>query len=600
MWEKVSLRYKLILPVVLLFVLSTFFTSFWLYHFTKERGIVEIKEELEALKRRLAREEEASFAIGSLLLQNLASSTDLQFGLALKDANILAQLAAPFMKALREQDLLKAEMAFLDPEGKVFYATREGFLKLKLHPKALLSGEQKGLSVIGGRLYFQLLHPVEYNGEPAGFIALFIEPEGIFEKVKSSSRLVDLAWVVRDAGGYRIGGETDPEVFRDLKILANTDDLFEKGHHLYALYPLDEKAYFLLAYDQGPKLSALNATVWRLLGVFGGGSLLTIFVLVAISWWLSREILFVVEGITALSRELDLTKDLQVKDRSEIGRLAGAFNAFLARIRELIISSKEEARLIRETSSDLEQTGNQLQERATHLEEKSEIISETGKALSQEAQKVHHMIEEMEKAITEIASHTSKAAEISHHARERVAGVHDIVRELGEASQEIGEVLRFIGQIAEQTNLLALNATIEAARAGEAGKGFAVVAEEVKELARQTAKATEDIAKKVHGIQGAVGKVITSMEETASVIGEINDVSNIIATSVEEQRITVSGINESMSQVTMISSEFSRIVPELEETVRTVAESVAKLREDGARLSTCAHKIEELVSRFRT
>ncbi len=601
MWEKLSLRSRLILPVVFLLVLSTFLTTLGLYRFTRERGKREIREELATVQKRLEREKKAALAIGGLILQNLASNTDLQFGLALQDASILAKLAAPFLKSLKDQELLKAEMVFLDTSGRAFYATRKDFQEVKLRIKGLKELQQEGLSVIGGRPFFRVVRRVDYNGEPAGFIALLIAPEGIFEKVKHSSRFVDLAWVIQEGGTYRIGGATNPEVFKPLgSELPFSASSFEKNGYLFRLYPLGEQAAFLLAYDQRPQIAALNAAILRLIVTSGAVSLFTIFVLVFLISRISKELLAVVEGITVLSQDLDLTRELKTSDRKEIGRLAEAFNSFLSRVRELIARSKEEAVSIKETSRDLEETENLLHERASHLEEKAQVASEVSKGLFEGAQEVHRMVEEMEKAITEISSHTTRAAEISHHARERVASVHAIVNDLGNASREIGEVLNFIGKIAEQTNLLALNATIEAARAGEAGKGFAVVAGEVKELARQTAQATEDIARKVQGIQEAVDKVVASMNETASVIGEINDVSSTIAAAVEEQTITVSGIRENMSQVAEGSKEITRMVPELEQTARTVGEIVSKLREDSSRLKTCASKIEELVSRFRT
>ena len=122
------------------------------------------------------------------------------------------------------------------------------------------------------------------------------------------------------------------------------------------------------------------------------------------------------------------------------------------------------------------------------------------------------------------------------------------MNKLGESSQEIGNVIKVITSIAQQTNLLALNATIEAARAGEAGKGFAVVANEVKELAKQTAKATEDIGRKIEAIQVDTKGAVAAIEEIGTIINQINDISNSIATAVEEQTVTTNEIGRSVEK----------------------------------------------------
>ena len=125
---------------------------------------------------------------------------------------------------------------------------------------------------------------------------------------------------------------------------------------------------------------------------------------------------------------------------------------------------------------------------------------------------------------------------------------NETVKKLGESSQEIGNVIKVITSIAQQTNLLALNATIEAARAGEAGKGFAVVANEVKELAKQTAKATEDIGQKIDAIQGDTKGAVKAIEEIGTIINQINDISNSIASAVEEQTVTTNEIGRSVTE----------------------------------------------------
>ena len=598
MWARLSLRHKLILPVVCLLLLSSVLTSGWLYLNIKREGEKEILGQLEMFKGRLQEETENFKGFGRFILENLASNTDLQFGVALKDPGILANLAAPLLKTLKEQRLLKGELVFFDEKGDVFYTTSQEYQHLKWQ-----SGDKDFTPIlIGNKLVFLLTKPVEYNGEKAGYVALLSKPEDLFAKIKKEAPNLELAWVAKDGGRILLGGTRGTETFQtmvqDLKDWSAR--IMERGAYLVALSPLDEKAAFLVAYDQKPKLAALNRTILKLVSILLVTSLVTVAVLVLVSWKISQHILGVVNGITAVSQTLDLTRSLKIETQDEIGKLIGAFNQFVERIKELINHSKEETSLIKVTAAELEGAGHELDATSKTLKEKSETIAETSKIISTQVQDVYRMIAEMEKAITEISAHTSKAAEVSHHAQEKVSHVQDIIHELGAASREIGEVLKFISHIAEQTNLLALNATIEAARAGEAGKGFAVVAEEVKDLARQTAEATEDITKKVHGIQEAINKVVSSMEETTNIIGEINDASSTIAAAVEEQTITVSGINQSMGQVAEKTQDFDVMVPDLEASIRQVSRNVEKLREDSRKLKACSQKIEELVSHFRT
>ncbi|MBT5633836.1 MAG: hypothetical protein HOJ13_14010 [Nitrospina sp.] len=180
--------------------------------------------------------------------------------------------------------------------------------------------------------------------------------------------------------------------------------------------------------------------------------------------------------------------------------------------------------------------------------DKANQVSEAANVISQNVQTVATGTEEMSASIKEIANNSSEAAKVTADAVEGAKKANQIVSKLGDSSQEIGDVIKVITSIAEQTNLLALNATIEAARAGEAGKGFAVVANEVKELANQTAKATEDISTKIQAIQTDTGEAVDSIADITQVVSRINDIATSIASMVEEQTATTNEMSRNVQE----------------------------------------------------
>ncbi|WP_299954725.1 methyl-accepting chemotaxis protein [uncultured Modestobacter sp.] len=172
------------------------------------------------------------------------------------------------------------------------------------------------------------------------------------------------------------------------------------------------------------------------------------------------------------------------------------------------------------------------------------------------------------------------------------------VGKLGDSSQEIATVVKLINGIAEQTNLLALNATIEAARAGEAGKGFAVVASEVKELAQETARATEDISKRVEAIQGDTAGAVAAIEEISSVIGQINDYQATIAAAVEEQTATTNEMNRNVAEAASSSRSIATAISGLAAGTQQTNEGVAEAQRSAADLARMSDELQDAVRRF--
>ena len=173
------------------------------------------------------------------------------------------------------------------------------------------------------------------------------------------------------------------------------------------------------------------------------------------------------------------------------------------------------------------------------------------------------------------------------------------VSRLGASSREIGDVVKVISSIAEQTNLLALNATIEAARAGEVGKGFAVVANEVKELAQETARATEDIARRVEAIQADTASAVGAIEEVSNVIGRINDFQTTIASAVEEQTATTAEMDRNVSEASTGSGNIAVNIAGVAEAARSTSQSVVESQRAAGELAEVSSRLQQLTAQFR-
>ncbi len=220
--------------------------------------------------------------------------------------------------------------------------------------------------------------------------------------------------------------------------------------------------------------------------------------------------------------------------------------------------------------------------------------------------------EELSSSVGEISRQVSHSAGIANSAVEDARRTSEMIDGLNQSAQKIGDVVNIIQDIAGQTNLLALNATIEAARAGEAGKGFAVVATEVKELAKQTADATEDIRGRIEGIQGSTGEAIDSIGQISEVIGKVNDVSKTIASAVEEQSITTKEIARNITQTSdaaqtvsvavaessSATQEITRNIANVDRTARETAQGASHTQTASGGLSSAADELQSLVGQF--
>ncbi len=343
------------------------------------------------------------------------------------------------------------------------------------------------------------------------------------------------------------------------------------------------------------------ATILAMVAVFG--------VALAITRSLIRPIDATVETLRDIAEgDGDLTRRLDENQVGELGQLAVYFNRFTQRIHDIVRGIAGNACTLSQSSSQLSQSAMHLSQGAAQSKTQSATVSSAAEELSINMQNMAHStaemsagistvsraVEEMKTTISEIAENAERSAEVASQAAAAAEVSNTKVGDMGAAANEIGKVIEVIQDIAEQTNLLALNATIEAARAGEAGKGFAVVATEVKELAKQTAAATDDIRNRIEVMQRSTDQAVGSIEEISDVIGRFNELSRMIASAVEEQSITTQQIASHVSDAAELAQAVARGVSESAEASREITENISHV--DGVLQETAAGADQSLAS----
>lgn len=307
------------------------------------------------------------------------------------------------------------------------------------------------------------------------------------------------------------------------------------------------------------------------------------------------------EFVAALQRvaQGDLDTSICVVRKDEIGQLGVALDHALTNLRETMNDIGKNAVAVAAASEELHATSDELSQVAGNSAAQLTEVAAASEDVSHSVQTVAAAVEEMEASIREIALGASGATQVAGRAVEMSAAAKEAIAKLGHSSTEIGNVVRVISEIAEQTNLLALNATIESARAGEAGKGFAVVASEVKDLARETSKATEQIRERVSTIQADTAQAVHAIEQIGDVVQQINDSQSQIASAVEEQTATTQEMARSVAQgasgTSQIAVDVSKLAANAQES-KVGAEASSGAAEQ---LSKMAAEVQASVGRFR-
>jgi methyl-accepting chemotaxis protein len=370
---------------------------------------------------------------------------------------------------------------------------------------------------------------------------------------------------------------------------------------------------------------------WVIEGLIG----FTLFLLAVISFLsysigtaILRPVNAMVHFFMELSKgEGDLRKRIVTASKDEIGEMAQWFNAFMDKLQAIIKEIAGNSNTLEASSASLTAIAGQLTKGADIMLQRSNGVAaateemsanmNTVAAASEQASTNVNLVaaatEEMTATVQEIAQNSGKARGITEMAVAKANSASAKVNELGQAALEISKVTEVITEISEQTNLLALNATIEAARAGEAGKGFAVVANEIKELARQTATATQQIKSRIEGIQKSTNDTVVEIGQISKVIDEVNDIVGTIATAVEEQSASsqeissnisqasqgIEEVNHNVNQTSAVSASISSDIASVNQGVEGITLNSSQVDAKAGELAKLASQLQQIVGRFK-
>jgi methyl-accepting chemotaxis protein len=290
--------------------------------------------------------------------------------------------------------------------------------------------------------------------------------------------------------------------------------------------------------------------------------------------------------------------DMKISGRDELAELGEALNQMKESLHEVIRSIADTSTHVAVSSEELSATSQQISASTVETSAQANVVSQATQKVSQNLQSVAIGAEQMTTTIQSIASNAHEAATIAIRAVETAHTATLAIGKLGQSSREIGDVIKLITSIAQQTKLLALNATIEAARAGEAGKGFAVVASEVKELARQTAKATEDISPKITAIQNDTSHAVEAIGTISTIINQVNEISGTIATAVEEQSATTNEMMRNVADAAKASTEITQNIAGVAEAAQGTSTGAQESQKAANHLAEMAAQLHQLVEQF--
>ena len=308
-----------------------------------------------------------------------------------------------------------------------------------------------------------------------------------------------------------------------------------------------------------------------------------------------RKVSRVISGLA----EGDLTRSAGITSGGEIGAMAQGLDAATASLRTMVQTMSGGSESVARASEQLSAVSGSLLDAVAQTAQRTDAVSEGSEEVSRNIQTIAAGAEQMSSSIAEIARNAQQAAQVGTEATSIASSTNATVGKLGESSMEVGNILKAITSIAGQTNLLALNATIEAARAGEAGRGFAVVASEVKELAQETARATEDISQRIEAIQTDTQGAVSAIAAITEIIARLGDFQITIASAVEEQTATAAEMSRTVTEAAGTAGEIARSVSGVAQTSHGTTNVADEMRHSASDLAKVSAQLRQAVGSFR-
>jgi methyl-accepting chemotaxis protein len=401
------------------------------------------------------------------------------------------------------------------------------------------------------------------------------------------------------------------EASMDVAIGANSESVVKGGNDFadrattvneplkVALGEMSE-AFTSLAAQSGEEQAAANTSMNWMLMI---SVLLGLAIGISVATYMGRGISASTSAVLGKAEAIasgDLTSDeLHVNSNDELGELAAAMNKMQDSLVKMIVAVAENAQQVANASEEFSAVSQQIASNSEETTAQANVVSSATEQVNRNLQTVATGAEEMTTTIQDIAKNATESARVAGEAVRTAHATNATVSKLGASSAEIGQVIKVITSIAQQTNLLALNATIEAARAGEAGKGFAVVANEVKELAKQTAKATDDISRKIAAIQEDTSGAVEAIGTISGIINQINDISSTIATAVEEQSATTNEMTRNVAEAAKGSTEITQNIARVAQAAQGTSSSAHESMKAAQQLAQMSTQLRGLVEQFR-